>query len=163
MCRVAISHQQVRIVSQRASIWKPHHQIIRPQLDGVALGPLQGRRLQRSVPEKPTPPQSLQHVKRLVLLLMSPTNTPQQTRPVLQEQQVNGSCHRDMNWPRCMTTRMQLVVLPLTAIGVLLRTTRTSRFFSISASGVSTATTARSTPTTCVQCGLFDLLIYFSI
>ncbi len=63
------------------------------KLRGVALMALvQGQWLQRSAPEKPTQPRSLQSAQRLVLLLMSPTNTPQ-VRLV----QVNGSCHPKMN------------------------------------------------------------------
>ena len=57
---------------------------------------------------------------------------------------------------------MTAVVLPLTTIGVLLRAARTARGISISATGIR-ATTASTTPTTCVQCGLFDLFLYFSI
>jgi hypothetical protein len=59
-------------------------------------------------------------------------------------------------------THHRLVVLPLAAIGVLLRTPRATRGISISTSGVR-ATTSSSTPATCVQCGLFDLFLYFSI
>ena len=114
---------------------------------------------------------------------MSLTNTPQQAQQVLQEQQVNGSCHREMNSTNCAKyiqtdertplsiviikmvapeTHHRLVVLPLTTIGVLLRTTRTARGISFSATGIRT-TTSRTTPSTCVQCGLFDLFLYFSI
>jgi hypothetical protein len=35
MWQVAISRQQVRIVAQRANIWKPPRQIIRPKLHGA--------------------------------------------------------------------------------------------------------------------------------
>ena len=54
------------------------------------------------------------------------------------------------------------MVLPLTSIGVLLRTTSTARGIRLSTTGIST-TTANPTPTTCVQCGRFDLFFYFSI
>ena len=59
-------------------------------------------------------------------------------------------------------THPRLVVLPLATIGVLLSSTRTSRGIRISTTGLSTPTT-RTSPSTCVQCGLFDLFFYFSI
>ena len=59
-------------------------------------------------------------------------------------------------------THPRLVVLPLAAIGVLPSSTRATRGGRLSGGGIRAITTS-STPSTCVQCGLFDLFFYFSI
>ena len=111
-------------------------------------------------------------------------------RPITAAARMTGSCHHAKNstlyvlrslrgalelrtpktnaWVQAIPTPCQAQpmsshgVLPLTSIGVLLSATRTARGFRISTTGVSTTST-RAAPTTCVQCGLFDLFFYFSI
>ena len=65
--------------------------------------------------------------------------------------------------PPCAVRRgVSAVVLPLAAIGVLLRNTRSTCGVRVSATGVR-ATPARTIrPATCVQCGLFDLFFYLN-
>jgi len=58
-------------------------------------------------------------------------------------------------------THPRLVVLPLATIGVLLSSTRATRGGRLSGGGIG-ATTTRTTPSTCAQCGLFDLFFYLN-